>query len=112
MKRPVVVTNETNEIPDLSKVTIVQLSFDSNIREENDSRVIATILGPTMDFYHEVPFIHFRETGLNKYQRGLYNYGIDASKDDGKNILTITVHSEKDTVKLSNVKLTFMIAKW
>ena len=50
---------------------------------------------------------------LDQYQHGLYTFGLNSlsEKDDGNNILTIVVEAAKDTVRLSNVRLKFMIRK-
>jgi hypothetical protein len=102
------------EIPDFENVIIIQVCFDNDFSEVNESKVIVGINGAKdkYNFYwHARYLIHFFEKELNKWQTGIYNYEFDPIAGPDEKIINLRLESVNQDNYLKNVRLRFLVSK-
>jgi len=100
----------SSNIPDFNKVSIIQILFDNEFAEQNNSKIIVSIRGSENNqsyYWHATYLIHFAQKQLDKWQTGLYNFKFNSITDEKEKIIRIVVNSKKEHNVLKNVKIKF-----
>lgn len=101
----------STEIPSFSEVNFLQITFENDFKDEDDSRFNISIkdtVTNTNHFWTESHFIHFSEEELNKWQKGSNRYEfIPITDGKPKNIEVYLITNEAD-LTLKNVKVKFL----
>lgn len=100
----------TDTLKDIDNVKIIQLRMDNNFNEQNDSRIILSIIDIVNNksyYWHSTPLIHFKESKFGEWQSGLYNYEFNPIPDTIAKNLQVQIVSVGRPNILKNVRLSF-----
>ncbi|MFY7989791.1 MAG: hypothetical protein ACOVO3_03605 [Fluviicola sp.] len=93
---------------ELDQLALVSWDFDHQFPENSEIRLRLTIADSafnTIYFSHEVPLIHFQNTGFNKVQRGSYNYTFPTLTPGATIIRLTAISNEKTVLKNGRIRL-------
>jgi hypothetical protein len=93
---------------ELDQLALVSWDFDHQFPENSEIRLRLTIADSafnTIYFSHEVPLIHFQNTGFNKVQRGSYNYTFPPLTPGATIIRLTAISNEKTVLKNGRIRL-------
>lgn len=100
----------SRDIPDFNKVSMIQILFDNEFAEQNNSKIIVSINdseGNHNYYWNTRYLIHFAQKQLNKWQTGLYNFKFNSITDEKEKIIKIVMYPQKEQNVLKNVKIKF-----
>lgn len=105
----------SSTIPDFDKVSIIQIVFDNEFAEQNNSKIVVSINNPKDKhsyYWHDPYLIHFAQKGLNTWQTGWLGFRFNPITDTKEKIIKIDLFSNKQQSNvLKNVKIKFWALK-
>lgn len=101
----------SKDIPGFDKVSVIQVIFDHDFADNNDSKVVLRINKELKDstyYYSDRFLIHFHQKKLNKWQTGLFNFDFEPITDQQQKIISIELKTGNQNECLKNVRLKFL----
>ncbi|MBN2637521.1 MAG: hypothetical protein JXR65_00375 [Bacteroidales bacterium] len=105
-----ILETDSQNIPEFDKVSVIRISMTNNFISSDNSKVIVHITDSTshkLIYWHDPYLIHFSQQGLNKEQKGVYNYEFTPMGDSNK-IITISILSPTKNEILQDIQIEFL----
>lgn len=106
-----VININSDEIPNLDKVSIIQVLIDNDYQENNDTKISLHIENSNTEYTyysHERNLIHFHEKNLNEWQTGFFNFEFKPLVDKQEKTISLEVKTGNKMDYLKNVRLKFL----
>lgn len=100
-----------SNISQFSDVNIIQVSLENEFNSKENARlrlVIYDIITRQESYQCDVPLIQYSEQGLNKFQRGEFNYEFSPMTDFTNKKISLTILTDANMVTLKNAKINFI----
>jgi len=104
----------TDTLIEVKKLEIIQVKFNNEFFENNDSRVILSVTNndeKTSYYWHAVPLIHFKELDFGEYQTGFYNFQFTPIQDTMSRTIKISISGDNQLNSIKDVEVLLLRKK-